>query len=283
MFNPEYKPVNMRNFKYICLLSVTLMMAFGIQAQSFGPQAGDKSVALKFGRAISFEDVKFTEVNSGMNPIYSNFGRGVSISEPTASSYSSSNNVTNIIGVEGKYFFTSEIAARISASGSFGGSPSQDYVLGVADPTGDNYPGTYFPGFNMYEGRSKSNFFLDLGGDYYFAGSYDRVAPYAGIQFNSIYSQLEIFDGFRGLDSNQEVIGAFDTRRGEAYALGGSIVAGIDYYLSEGMFIGVEVKALSYMYAVKKVFHQSGMEAQAVDAHTTSFLAQPSLKLGFRF
>lgn len=273
----------MRNLKYIYLLSVALLMSVGLQAQGFGPQAGDKSVALKFGRAISFEDVKFTEVNSGMNPIYSNFGRGVSISEPTASSYSSSNNVTNIIGVEGKYFVTSEIAARISASGSFGGSPSQDYVLGVADPTGDNYPGTYFPGFNMFEGRSKSNFFLDLGADYYFSGSYDRVAPYVGVQFNSIYSQLEIFDGFRGLDSNQEVIGSFDTRRGEAYALGGSIVAGIDYYLSEGMFIGIEVKALSYMYSVKKVFHQTGMEAQAVDAHTTSFLAQPSLKLGFRF
>ena len=272
----------MRNIKVLCLLVFVLALIEGnIRAQGYGPQAGDKSVALKFGRAVAFNDVSYYEVNNGLYP--SSVVNGVSVSEPTASSYSSYNDLTNIIGIEAKYFVSSQIAVRLSASGSFGGSPAQDYVDGIDDPTGVYYPGTYQPSFNMFEGRSRMQYFLDLGADYYFSSKYERVCPYVGIQFNSIYNQLEIFDGYRGLDGNGDVIPTYDTRRGESYSLGGSIVGGIDYYLSEGMFLGIEIKAVSYMYSAKRVFYQTGMEANDVDAHTTSFLAQPVLKLGFRF
>jgi hypothetical protein len=272
----------MRNLKVLCLLVFVFALVQGtVQAQVYGPQAGDKSVALKFGRSVSFDDVSYSEVNSGLES--SSVADGVSISVPTDASYSSENDASNIIGVEAKYFVTSRIAIRLSASGSFGGSPSQDYVYGVDDPTGEYYPSTFQPSFNMIEGRSQMQYFLDLGADYYLPSKYERVCPYAGIQFNSIYSQLEIFDGYSGLDDNGDVIPTNDTRSGEAYSLGGSIIGGVDYYLTEGMFLGIEIRAVSYMYSVKRVFYQTGMEANDVDAHTTSFLAQPVLKLGFRF
>lgn len=53
----------MRKIKMSWTLMVAmLLLTGGVMAQSFGPQAGDKSVALRFGRAVSFGDMYY-EVN----------------------------------------------------------------------------------------------------------------------------------------------------------------------------------------------------------------------------
>jgi outer membrane protein W len=263
------------------LIAALLLLAGGAVAQSFSPQAGDKSVALRFGRAVSFGDLSFYEVNRSVN--YSPSGTLPSLNEASSIEFSTENSMANMVGVEFKYFITSQIAARFSGSGAIAGSPSQDAVEGVNDPTGEYYPGTYLQGWRMFEGRTTKQLYIDLGADYYFASNYSRVNPYGGVQFNSSYGQLELFDGYRGLDGNDEVIPTYDTRRGEAYALGGSIVGGIDYYLAEGLILGIEIKAINYMYEAKRIFHQSGMDAQDADTHNTAFLSQPVIKLGFRF
>jgi outer membrane protein W len=260
------------------LVASFLLLAGGVMAQSFSPQAGDKSVALRFGRAVSFGDVSFYEVNNSVN---SSDGVVNNLYPPSANTYSSSaNNMTQMIGVEAKYFITSQIAARFNGSGAIVGSPAADAMM-ITGEVGD--PGTFVPGWRMMESRTTKQFYVDLGADYYFASNYTRVNPYGGVQFNATYGQMEIADGFRGLDDNGEVIPTYDTRRGEAYGFGGSIVGGIDYYLSEGMFLGIEIKAFNYMYNAKRVYHQSGMEAQDAATYNTAFLSQPVIKLGFRF
>ncbi len=50
--------------------------------------------------------------------------------------------------------------------------------------------------YQMMEGSTTKQFYVDLGADYYFASNYSRVNPYGGVQFNSAYGQMEIFDGF---------------------------------------------------------------------------------------
>lgn len=255
-----------------------LLLTGGVMAQSFAPQAGDKSVALRFGRAVSFGDVSYSEVNQTTNSW--NYGVANSLNWPLANTYETSNSMTNMIGVEAKYFITSQIAARFNGAGAIVSSPAADAMM-LTGEYGD--PGTYVPGWEMTESRTTKQFYVDLGADYYFASNYSRVNPYGGVQINATYGQLEIADGYRGLDNDGEVIPTYDTRRGEAYGLGGSIVGGIDYYLSEGMFLGIEIKAFNYMYNAKRVFHESGMEAQDAATHNTAFLSQPVLKLGFRF
>jgi outer membrane protein W len=272
----------MKKIKMSWIMIVALcLLSGGVMAQSYSPQAGDKSVSLRFGRAVSFGDLSYTEINRGTSS-YSSLELPA-ISAPSSSRFSTQNDMTNMIGVEVKYFLSSQLALRFSGAGAITGSPSQDAVSGIDDATGEHYPGSYLPGWKMVEGRTTNQFYIDLGADYYFASKYARVNPYAGAQINSTYGQMEIFDGFRGLNNDGEVIPTYDTRRGEAYALGGSLVGGVDYYLSEGFILGIEIKAVNYMYNVKRVFHQSGMEAQEADTHNIHFLSQPVIKLGFRF
>ena len=260
---------------------VMLLTPLVVSAQEFGPQAGDMSLSLRFGRAVSFSDIDAYEVDMSTENDYSENDLPAA-NEPYSINYSTSSSFTNISGVEFKYFVTNQIAVRFSGSGALSGLPSQDQTPGVTDPSGVNYPGTTIPGWSMLEGKTTKQFYIDLGADYYFTSKYDRVSPYGGLQFNSVYTQMEIFDGFRGVEDD-EVIPTYDTRRGEGFSYGFSVIGGIDYYLTDALILGIEVKALSYMYAGKKIFHQPGMSAQAADKHVMSFLAQPSIKLGFRF
>lgn len=264
----------------ISCLIVTLLFASATLKAQTGPEAGDISVALKFGKAISFSDIKYFEVNSGAGQ---SSGVLPALQSPEMGFRSEFNDFTNMIGVEGKYFVTNNIAARLSAGGAMQSQAAGDFVEGVNDPENLNYPGTVVHAYPMQEGYNKKQFYLDLGADYYFSVASPRVHPYGGVQFNSAYANLEIYDGYRGLDGNGEVRPPRDTRKGEAFAWGGSLIAGVDYYLAEGFFLGIEIKALNYMYAGKKVYPQTGVAPQTVNNHNTLFLSQPVLKIGFSF
>ncbi|TAJ09391.1 hypothetical protein DMA11_20155 [Marinilabiliaceae bacterium JC017] len=267
------------------ILSFAMVVIGGVNmnAQTYGPQKGTKTISMQMGRAESFGNLDFYELNQNTT----SYADETVIGTPYSSTYSSySNSITNMIGVEGKYFWSSLWAARFNGSGAIISSPSQDAVTGVPALEGHEetaFPGTTIKDFRMLEGRTTKQFYLNVGVDRYFPTKYERVFPYVGAQINSTYGQMEIFDGYRGLDSEGEVISTFDTRRGEAYGLGGSLVGGIDYYLAEAFFIGFEVKVCSYLYSVKRVYHQEGMEAQDADTHSTSFLSHPSFKIGFKF
>ena len=271
----------MKKILFVCIVCVLSLGGFSYQvkAQEYAPQAGDKIVSLRLGKAVGVGYVNYYDVNQVANGM-----QNTRISQPSSVANGfTSNEIVNAIGVEAKYFLTSNIALRFAGSGILSSSPARDAQEGVQDPDGNNYPGATIPGFRHLEGKTTKQFYIDLGADYYFTTKIARLQPYAGVQVNSLYGQLEIFDGYRGLDGNGEVIPTYDTRRGEAYGLGGSIVGGIDYYLGEGFFLGLEIKGVSYMYNVNRIFHQPGMEAQESAAHNTSFLTQPVLKIGFKF
>ncbi len=274
-------PNNMKKKIIACLM--TAFLAGGCfhhsMAQDFAPKAGDKQVSLRLGRAVDYGTLTRYEVNSGV----STSDATTYMSQPVSvySFNDNSNSIVNAIGVEFKYFLTSQIALSLGGSGMITSSPAQDYVSGVYEEA--SVPGTYLPNYGYADGETTKQFYVDLGGDYYFTTKVPRLFPYAGVRANMVYAQMTIFDGYRGLDSDGEVISTYDDRTGEAYAFGGSIVGGVDYYLADGFFLGLEIKAASYMYNAKRIFHQQGMEAQEGVSHVTSFLSQPVIKLGFKF
>lgn len=257
---------------------VLLAGIISVNAQDFVSQAGDKMVSLRLGKAVDYPSLTSYEVNSGTT------NSSVNMSQPVDvySFYGDNNSIVNAIGIEAKYFLSSNVALRIGGGGMMVSSPAQDAVDGIGDINTD-YPGTAIPGYAHQDGKTTMQFYGCLGADYYFATKVPRLFPYLGLQGNGVYGQMEIFDGYRGLDNNGEVVPTYDTRRGEVYAFGGSLIGGIDYYLSEGFFFGFEIKAASYMYNVKRIFHQQGLEAQEADSHVSRFLAEPVLKIGFKF
>lgn len=301
----------------VCVL-LGMFLVQGVHAQETGPQGGELSFSLVLGKGMLVApEFWYYEVNQ-VTDEYMWYDPETVITPPSISYYSG-NDVTSMVGVEAKYFITPQIAVRFSGSGSINSSPSRDATPAIVpDDRSDMGPGTFIPGFKMTEGRTVGQFFATLGGDYYFSVGRERIHPYAGIQFNSAYGLVEIFDGFRGLASREvedtdlpdpfyptppakigtkssitgdvsstryrdEVITTWDTRRGEAWGVGGSVVGGVDYYLAEGFFFGFEIKVASYMYTGKRLFHQPGMEAQEAATFNTAFLAMPMVKLGFSF
>ena len=264
----------------VCVL-LGMIPVQGLHAQETGPQGGDLSFSLILGKTqmVAQDFITFWEVDQGVT----NTTRSINL--PELNFYDPGNMLVSMVGVEAKYFITQEIAVRFSGSGAINSSPSRDATPTVRpDDWDDMGPGTFIPGFRMTSGRTIGQFFATVGGDYYFATGREKVHPYAGLQFNSAYGLMEVFDGFRGLDSwSEEVITDWDERRGEVWGLGGSLVGGVDYYLAEGFFFGFEIKVASYMYTGKNLFHQPGMEAQNAASYNTAFLAMPSVKIGFSF
>lgn len=247
--------------------------------EGIGPQGGDLSFSLILGKTqmlpsgfLSISEVDQTPYSTSLSDASNAY-----INPPDVNFYSGSS-LTSMVGVEIKYFFSPQLALRFSGSGSINSSPALDAVPAIRI---DNQ--VILPGYRMTTGRTIGQYFANLGVDYYFSTGRERVHPYAGVQFNSGYGLMEIFDGYRGLDYNDEPLTIWDVRRGEVWGLGGSLVGGVDYFLAEGFFFGFEISAVSYLYTGKQLFHQAGMDAQGVGVHNTAFLAMPTVKLGFSF
>ncbi len=247
--------------------------------EGMGPQGGDLSFSLILGKTQMLPSGFLTLAEVDQAPYTTNVNdmNNPYINPPSINFYTG-NTLTSMVGVEIKYFFSPELAVRFSGSGSINSSPALDAVPSVIV---DNQ--AILPGHRMTTGRTMGQYFANLGVDYYFSTGRERVHPYAGVQFNGAYGLMEVFDGYRGLSWNEEPHTIWDVRRGEVWGLGGSLVGGVDYFLAEGFFFGFEIKAVSYVYTGKHLFHQPGMEAQGVGVHNTSFLAMPMVKIGFSF
>ena len=224
-----------------------------------GPQTGDKSVSLILGKAENFGNLQYVEKNASLYSIYSPNNNTVS---------SSDNSLVNMIGFEGKYYITNNIAVRLSGMGMMSASPAQDSVPGIAlDPVS-------IPEYADVPSTEVAAYIVNIGGDYYFDTKVKGLFPYMGIQGNVNYAKQTSFT----LQADD-----FGERVAEAYGFGGSAVGGIDYYIADGMYIGFEAKIFSYMYSVAKQFPYPGMEAIDADNHTVSFLSNPVFKVGFTF
>lgn len=263
---------------WLCATLLILGNIASTNAQEFNLEKGDKIFSLRLGRSLDWGDINFHEINQTTDGRQSTY-----ITYPYSITNNNNNSIVNAIGLEFKYFISSSLALRFAGSGTINVSPSRDFVMGVQDPTGANIPGTTIPSFRHLDGKTSKQFNFDIGVDKYYTTKVKRLFAFVGVQFNYVYGQMEIYDGFRGLNNQNEVIPSFDTRRGETYAFGGSCVSGIDYYIGEGFFLGIEIRTMSYMYNVKRLFHQQGMEAQDASSRNISFLDQPVIKIGFKF
>lgn len=268
-----------------------LFMTIGVGAMAFaqdgfGPAAGDISVSLQLGRAESFDNLHY--VNS---PINNNGYYYMSAPHATTVS-SSSNSMVNMIGVEGKYFITNQIAVRFSGMGMIDLTPAQDAVPGLNLYNLVDYQtqqqliaagvdDVVLPTYSSIESSVTHRFVGNIGGDYYFAVESRRVNPYVGamVSFNYARNQFYAPDSDPYTAAGAELSSRFF----ETYGFGGSAVGGVDYYVAEGMFIGFEIKAFSYLYSVNKMMPIAGVETYDADNHSIGIFSNPMFKIGFKF
>jgi len=311
--------------RHIILTVAMLLMLGSLYAQdespqkeevSFAPSAGDFTGAIQFGRG--------NYLTSGLvvpsSPVYynnypGNYSWTVSGQAPYANMIDANNNsVGNIVGIEGRYFITNRITAKLSGGAIFRNTPSFDNVLGYiptveiqqynsdGTPSLDGYGNpiyytqptsnsTWLPAYNAVVAEDQADVNVNIGGEYHFTTKYSRLFPYTGLTLPFYYGRRSMYDP---TITGGDLVNPADpfapnylvdvgVRRAEIFGFGVQAVAGFDYYIAEGLYFGVETKPISYLYMYSGKNPAPGLESLDAKSTTWSFLTQTFLKIGVRF
>lgn len=246
----------------------------------FGPKRGDVSVAVLFGRG-NFLNAGLT-VPSAPAP-----GWNVPGTPPYANTVDPNENpVTNIVGAEIRYFISDNLALKLSGGAIMRNTPSQANVPGFVD--GDTPNSGWIPAHASVEADTRVDANANLGIEKHFTTKYNRLFPYLGVTVpfyyarRSMYDPTIIYPSPTDPDPDQVTVD-IGTRSAEIVGFGGQFVAGVDYYLMEGLYFGFELKPVSYVYAYSNKVAAPGLESAKADNSTISFFSQTFIKLGFRF
>lgn len=131
------------------------------------------------------------------------------------------------------------------------------------------------PSYRAVATQSKMKYLAYLAASYYFTiPAVPALKPYVGLKASGSYAQ------------NQKVYDEIDSMGvsvGETVAISGSVLLGVDYYITNNLFVGVGIDAARYTYGLTNYRPQEGLATLQADTHHMSALACPTLKIGILF
>ena len=258
----------------------TTTTSSGDGAADYAPAAGDFSGALLFGRGnflYSGLDVTSTANLSWTVPGSAPYNNTVD---------ANSNDVTNMVGAELRYFLMDNIALKLSGGAIIRNTPAQANVPGFIDSNTNS--AAWIPAYAAVKADNRVESNVNLGAEYHFGSKYNRLFPYAGLTVPFYYSRQSFYDPtiiYPDPSSSGQDIDVVDVgiRSTEIIGFGGQLVGGFDFYLFEGFYTGFEIKPVSVVYAYSTKSPGPGLPAGEAQNTTISFFTQPFIKLGFRF
>lgn len=218
----------------------------------------------------------------------------VSGEAPNVVGISSQNEITNMVGAEFRYFISDKVALKFNGSGIFKNTPAQENVTGVTPATsGALEPASpsagWIPNYAATVLDNSLNVNVSLGAEYHFASA-NKLSPYVGLMVPFCYGRRSVYDPTVTVDMTKSLddpsavkITDVGNRHIEQIGFGGQFILGADYDLSESLFIGLEIKPVSYLYAYNVKYPAPGLETRKADTHAFGFFTQPVFKIGFRF
>jgi outer membrane protein W len=270
------------------LILLTLSGANNLKAQDDGEVKAKKfSGAILFGRGIYLSEPT-VPASPGL------YNWTVSGEAPTIEGISSQNDITNMIGVEFRYFVSNKIALKFNGSAIFRNTPARDNVQGVTPATSGAVDSAssnagWIPNYAATVMDNSLNINVSVGGEYHFISS-GKLSPYLGVMIPFCYGRRSMYDPTVTVDMTKSLDDAtavkitdVGDRHIEQIGFGGQLIAGGDYNLSESLFIGLEIKPISYLYAYNIKYPAPGLESRKADTHAWGFFTQPVFKIGFRF
>ena len=208
-----------------------------------------------------------------------------------------SNNLVNLIGIQGKYFLTDRWDVNLMFSMNINATPKKDFIEG-------NYEVDEMPimGTKYTEGRISNAWNVAIGSNYYFNTKNERINLYVGGLLGWQMGRIETVTPYTGetiddpdlaedntgnadLDeSNRESVQLYtpNSRAGQIFGLKAAGVAGIEYSIAKGLVFGFEVQPVAYRYDHIQICPK-GQAAYKVGHHNINLFATPNLKIGFRF
>lgn len=325
--------------KKLCILLLSVCIVAPLAAQhhskvdaSFAPKKGQWQVSAVIGHNQMFDQ--------GMEYLlptyYTNWGNGVDFNNPIGLGYGNtinqsedpgmylnlgnlnSNNLVNLIGIQGKYFLTDRWDVNLMFSMNINATPSKDFIEG--DHTVQSMP---IQDVKYMEGRIENAWTVALGSNYYFNTKNERINLYVGGVLGWQMGRIATKSPYTGetfTPADEDVTGDEDmdtpglpdlpqvpgddqsgittgdneaveedvqlyvpsSRAGQIFGLRAGAVAGIEYSLAKGLVFGFEVQPVSYRYDHIQICPK-GSAAYKVGHHSIGLFATPNLKIGFRF
>lgn len=279
--------------KKLCILLLSVCTVAPLMAQqyssgdnaSFAPQKGQWQASFVLGHGNFYDEANIqtllpTYTGSQTDPIGVNNNLGYYLNLGSMNY----NSLVNIAGIQGKYFITDRIDINLMFSMNINITPKKDYI------EGDNtVPDMNIPEYKSLDAKMTNNWLLNIGSDYYFRTRNARINPYLGGVAGFQMGRIEVTKPYTGdvvIDPNgddvDQQIFVPAGRAGQVYGFSVSAVAGIEYSLTEGLVLGLEVQPVSYRYNLLQVCPK-GLPKYSACNHDVKFIASPVLKLGIRF
>lgn len=174
-----------------------------------------------------------------------------------------------MVGIEGGWFITDLWKLTLGGGLTFTNNPGYYSVEGLE--TGDEFAiPSYSPVANAYT----FGYNVNLGADRYFKlKGVKNLMLYAGARVGFAYAVNEQYIEEEWLSKSSA----------ETCNLRGALTCGVDYFVLPNMYVGISVDPVTYTYGYVAYKPLAGMANLAADNHNVSFLAAPTIRLGFKF
>jgi outer membrane protein W len=251
--------------KLLSLIAILMFTFAGVAQAQEQEEGGDTPIA---------KNAFTVSVNFGVGSYI-----GKSAPAPNLAEYSLSAPMTAwfskkpVLDVEGRWFVTDRWAVKLTGSFAYNYNPAYNELTGTAEP-GLFEPGD-IPTYKAVPSSNNIQYSVGAGAEHYFATKNNRIFLRLGGEIGYAYGRVSA----NGVDS-EEYLGA---SIGEAYAFRIAPVSGVDYFFLKQLYVGIDVRPISYQYSVYSERPQVGLKLLSSDNHSFSFIAQPTIKLGFRF
>ncbi|MCF2598296.1 hypothetical protein I6E10_05985 [Phocaeicola barnesiae] len=290
----------------------------------FAPQKGQWQVSMFFGGGNKFYNEKQMYA---LLPNFTNTGGSVGLPNGSTSTSGdlntylnidglNGNNLTNILGFEGKYFLSDCWDINLQFSMDINLTPKKDYVEG--DYTvGD----MIIPAQKYINAQMTNNWYVGVGSNHYFKTSNPRIHPYVGASVGFQMARIETVEPYTGdtyYDTDSDTGFGSDTgivpgednvtdvpgignmededgleglptqvylsgsRAGQMFGIKAAAVAGIEYSVAPGLVLGFQFQPVAYRYDVIQICPK-GFDKYNASHHNIKLFDMAVLKLGIRF
>lgn len=293
--------------KKLCTLLLLATLSAPLLAQTassngegviFAPQKGQWQVSMFLGGGNKF----YKENTTYLLPRFTNTSgevglpNGGSLESGDLSTYLqidglNGNNLTNIIGFEGKYFLSDCWDINLQFSMDINLTPKKDYVEGET-----TVPDMIIPAQKYINAQATNNWYVGVGSNRYFKVSNPRIHPYLGAALGFQMARIETSEPYTGEtyadgeDEGDDEVGSglptqvylSGSRAGQMFGIKAAAVAGIEYSLAPGLVLGFQMQPVAYRYDVIQICPK-GFDKYNASHHNIKLFDMAVLKLGIRF
>lgn len=293
--------------KKLCTLLLLATLSAPLLAQTassngegviFAPQKGQWQVSMFLGGGNKF----YNENTTYLLPRFTNTSGEVGL--PNGGTLESGdlntylqidglngNSLTNIIGLEGKYFLSDCWDINLQFSMDINLTPKKDYVEGET-----TVPDMIIPAQSYINAQATNNWYVGVGSNRYFKVSNPRIHPYLGAALGFQMARIETSEPYTGEtyadgeDEGDDEVGSglptqvylSGSRAGQMFGIKAAAVAGIEYSLAPGLVLGFQMQPVAYRYDVIQICPK-GFDKYNASHHNIKLFDMAVLKLGIRF